>query len=73
MRSGQNWAVLVYNSNAGSKPSDKRGTVIRGEGGMAASKNCFFRLFGPQFGLKIRGRRAFRRPTLDPSLNSTIT
>ena len=32
-------------------------------------KKKFFRPFGPQFGLKIRGGRAPRAPTLDVPLN----
>ena len=31
---------------------------IKAGGGEAVSKNNFFRVFGPQFGLKIRGGRA---------------
>ena len=58
--------VLV---SGGSWPSDKGGRhpdpVI---GGGGAVFKIFFRLFGPQFGLKIRGIRAPRAPPLDPSL-----
>ena len=42
---------------------------IRGAPGL---KNNFFRLFGPQFGLKIRGRRAPRALLLDPPLVVTL-
>ena len=37
----------------------------KGEGGL---KKYFFRSFGPQFGLKIRGSRVLRAPPLDPPL-----
>ena len=32
------------------------------------SQRIFFRSFGPQFGLKIRGSRVLRAPPLDPPL-----
>ena len=64
--------------SGGSRPSDKGGrgwgaghpdTEIRG--GPQSQKN-FFRPFGPQFGLKIRGgARAPRTLPLDPPLQGT--
>ena len=35
---------------------------IMGGGGAAPSKKDFFRPFGPQFGIKIRGERVFPSP-----------
>ena len=53
------WTVF----SGGSRPSDKGG---------ARSQKKFFRLFGPQFGLKIRGRWAPRALLLDPPLVLTL-
>ena len=47
------------------------GAVIQTEiGGGVRTKKFFFRPFGPQFGLKIRGGRAPRAPPPDPPLVS---
>ena len=51
--------VLVH-ASSGPRPSDKGG----GDGGRS-QKKCF-RPFGPQFGLKIRGRPGPPGPFLDP-------
>ena len=65
--------------SGGSRPSNKEGGGGDGEpdhpdpdikwGGGSLQKN-FFRPFGPEIGLKIRGARA---PPLDPPLLFTIT
>ena len=41
---------------------------IRGEGGGAGLPKKFFRTFGPQFGLKVRGGPGPPSPPLDPPL-----
>ena len=41
---------------------------IRGEGGGAGLPKIFFRAFGPQFGLKVRGGPGPPSPPLDPPL-----
>ena len=41
---------------------------IKAGGGEAVSKNNFFRVFGPQFGLKIRGGGPPWAPPRDPPL-----
>ena len=66
--------------SGGSRPLDKGG----GGGGGRSSrpwdkergavlKKIFFRPFGPQLGLKIRGGRAPRAPPLDPPLRMPCT
>ena len=53
------WIVF----SGGSRPSDKGG---------ARSQKKFFRLFGPQFGLKIRGKAGPRAVPLDSPLVLTL-
>ena len=48
--------------SGGSRPTDKG----RGGGGGGGLQKNFFRPFGPQFGLKLKGGRAPRAPPLDP-------
>ena len=70
---------VQYVSSAGSRPCDKRGgggggffdSEIRGGGGGAVSK-IFFRPFGPQFGLEIRGGGEGRGPS-PGSANGEVT
>ena len=65
--------------SGGSRPSDKRGGGVGMGGGRssrpwdkargwARSQKIFFRPFGPQFALKIRGVGASRTPPLNPPL-----
>ena len=66
--------------SGGSRPSNKEGGGGNGEpdhpdpdikwGGGGSLQKIFFRPFGPEIGLKIRGARA---PPLDPPLLFTIT
>ena len=48
----------IYGSYAVADPDLQIGGVGGGGGGGALSKHIFFRSFGPQFGLKIRGSGA---------------
>ena len=64
---------IAITSNGGSKPLDTEGTCSSRpwDKGKARPQKNFFRPFGPQFGLKIRGGRvAPRAPPLDPPLAS---
>ena len=59
-----NWGITVADPEIHIKGGERGG----GGGGVAVSKNIFFRPFGPQFGLRIRAGWGGGAP-LDPPLN----